>query len=191
MSDFFERFVADLTKGAAETEGFVRGGRVGVEVAREPQGHEQKLAAAIPPPIPRAAIAKKGPPPIPSKKAPVGAASMFTIGGKTPEWTKGGSVSGSYARGAEAALDAFGVKEAFWGAILPTAASFLGGAGLKKGLGWAASKFLPGAKGVGGAVGNVARKGLNVLNKGGLGADAMNMGANMVAGEAANRVFNG
>ena len=204
MSDFFERLVADMTKGAAETEGFIRGGRVAVQAQRDPQGFEQKLAAATPPPIPAAAfakkgpppppaaaMAKKGPPPVPKAKGATGAERMFTIGGKTPEWAKGGSVSGSYANGAEAALAAFGVKEAIWGTLATMGASLLGGSALKAGLGAAARRFAPAAANtLKGRIGGIAQKGLNTLNKGGMGADAMNMGASMVAGEAANRVFN-
>lgn len=45
MSDpFMDRFIADLVKGAEGTEGFMRGGRVGVEVSREHRGREEKLA---------------------------------------------------------------------------------------------------------------------------------------------------
>lgn len=44
MSDpFLDKFMAELIKGAEQAEGFVRGGRVGVEVKRD-HGHEEKLA---------------------------------------------------------------------------------------------------------------------------------------------------
>jgi hypothetical protein len=42
---FFDKFIADLVKGAENTQGFMRGGRVTVEVQREPRGREEKLAA--------------------------------------------------------------------------------------------------------------------------------------------------
>jgi hypothetical protein len=46
MSDaFFDKMIADLKEGAARSEGFMRGGRVGVEVSREHRGTESKLAA--------------------------------------------------------------------------------------------------------------------------------------------------
>jgi hypothetical protein len=45
MSDtFMDQFIADLVKGAERTEGFMRGGHVGVEVQREHRGREEKLA---------------------------------------------------------------------------------------------------------------------------------------------------
>ncbi len=45
MSDpFLDKFMEDLIKGAQSTEGFVRGGHVGVEVQRENRGREEKLA---------------------------------------------------------------------------------------------------------------------------------------------------
>lgn len=194
MSDFFDRLVADMTKGAAETEGFIRGGRVAVQAAHDPQGFEQKLAAAAPPPIPiraHGAEIRR----LVKKRQAEGLGDEVKLPGLPPVRSRASAdvspkLGHSYAQGAEDALDAFGVKQAFLGAVLPMAASFLGGSALKKGLGWAAGKFLPGAKGIGGMVGNVARKGMNVLNKGGIGADAMNMGANMGAAEVANRFVN-
>lgn len=44
MSDFLDKMIADLKEGAERSEGFMRGGRVGVEVARERRGREEKLA---------------------------------------------------------------------------------------------------------------------------------------------------
>lgn len=44
MSDFLDKMIADLKEGAERSEGFMRGGRVGVEVARERRGREAKLA---------------------------------------------------------------------------------------------------------------------------------------------------
>ena len=46
--DFGEKFIQDLMKGACNTEGFVRGSRVGVERQAD-RGHEEKLAAALGP----------------------------------------------------------------------------------------------------------------------------------------------
>lgn len=44
MSDrFMDQFIADLVKGAAQSRGFA-GGPVGVVVARDARGHEEKLA---------------------------------------------------------------------------------------------------------------------------------------------------
>lgn len=43
MSDIMEKIIADLIKGAAESEGFLRGGKVNVEIGRD-RGHETKLA---------------------------------------------------------------------------------------------------------------------------------------------------
>ena len=49
MSDsFFDKFIADLVKGAENTEGFMRGGHVTIDVQREPRGREEKLAAFMP-----------------------------------------------------------------------------------------------------------------------------------------------
>jgi len=39
-----EKIIADLIKGAAESEGFMRGGKVNVEIGRD-RGHETKIAA--------------------------------------------------------------------------------------------------------------------------------------------------
>jgi hypothetical protein len=44
MSDLMDRIIADLVEGAQRSEGFMRGGRAGVEVARENRGREEKLA---------------------------------------------------------------------------------------------------------------------------------------------------
>lgn len=45
MADpFFDKFIADLVKGAAASEGFMRGSRVRVHVADGPSGREEKLA---------------------------------------------------------------------------------------------------------------------------------------------------
>lgn len=44
MSNISDRIIEDLIKGAERTEGFLRGSRVGVEVARENRGREEKLA---------------------------------------------------------------------------------------------------------------------------------------------------
>lgn len=41
--DIADKIIADLIKGAQETEGFLRGGSVGVEIGK-PNGHEEKLA---------------------------------------------------------------------------------------------------------------------------------------------------
>ena len=42
---FFDKFIADLVKGAAASEGFVRGSRVQVVVGPEKAGREEKLAS--------------------------------------------------------------------------------------------------------------------------------------------------
>jgi hypothetical protein len=44
VSDIMEKIIADLIKGAAESEGFMRGGKVNVEIGRD-RGHETKLAS--------------------------------------------------------------------------------------------------------------------------------------------------
>lgn len=44
MSDILDKMIADLKEGASRSEGFLRGGHVGVEVARERRGREEKLA---------------------------------------------------------------------------------------------------------------------------------------------------
>lgn len=44
MPDLMDKIIADLVKGAQRSEGFMRGGQVGIEVAREPRGREEKLA---------------------------------------------------------------------------------------------------------------------------------------------------
>jgi hypothetical protein len=44
MSDLMDRIIADLVEGARRSEGFMRGSRAGVEVARENRGREEKLA---------------------------------------------------------------------------------------------------------------------------------------------------
>ena len=44
MSDLMDRIIADLVEGARRSEGFIRGGRASVEVARENRGRESKLA---------------------------------------------------------------------------------------------------------------------------------------------------
>lgn len=46
MSDILDKMIADLKEGASRSEGFLRGGHVGVEVARERRGEEHKLANA-------------------------------------------------------------------------------------------------------------------------------------------------
>lgn len=43
--DVLDAFIQDLTKGAAATEGFLRNGRMRVEVVRDNHGHETKVAA--------------------------------------------------------------------------------------------------------------------------------------------------
>lgn len=49
MSDFLDKMIADLKEGASRSEGFIRGGHVGVEVARERRGREEKLATIAAP----------------------------------------------------------------------------------------------------------------------------------------------
>ncbi len=44
MSDLMDRIIADLVEGARRSEGFMRGGRADVVVARENRGREEKLA---------------------------------------------------------------------------------------------------------------------------------------------------
>jgi hypothetical protein len=46
MSDnFFDKFIADLVKGAEASQGFMPGSKVNVEISREHRGREEKLAS--------------------------------------------------------------------------------------------------------------------------------------------------
>lgn len=145
MSDtFMDQFIADLVKGAERSEGFVRGGHVGVEVSRENRGREEKLASAD------ALLASR------------------------------------YAEGAHAALERFGVKEAF----LPLLGALAGGTLLRGGLGMAA-KGLAGRAGVGGMVGRGAQGALNWAGKSPMRGAAMDMAGSMAGGAAGSMLQGG
>ncbi len=145
MSDpFLDKFMEDLIKGAQSTEGFVRGGHVGVEVSRGNQGREEKLASAD------------------------------------------GLLASRYVEGAHAALERFGVKEAF----LPLLGALAGGTLLRGGLGMAA-KGLAGRAGVGGMIGRGAQGALNWAGKGPMRGAALDMAGSMAGGAAGSMLQGG
>lgn len=118
MPDIMDKIIADLIKGAERSEGFMRGGRVGIEVAREPRGREEKLAN-------HAGLgALAGGLALPGLGAPIGAA----LG--ADEGQRGPAAIGSVLGGAGGALAGGGI-----GALLatltghPELARMAGGAG--------------------------------------------------------------
>lgn len=148
MSDaFLDKFMAELIKGAEQSEGFIRGGRVGVEVSRENRGREEKLASA------------------------------------------NNLLASQYAKGSHAALERFGIKEAFL-PLLGMAGSLLGGTAARAGLGMAA-KGLAGKAGIGGMLGRGAQSALNWAGKSPMRGAALDMAGSMAGGAAGNMLQGG
>ncbi len=128
MSDLMDRIIADLVEGARRSEGFIRGSRANVEVARENRGREEKLAAFNGEPLGVRAVkaAIFGTPGQPMMDPSVTAARL--VHGtepaiKKPMTAKPPPIPAAAMRkaaedGALAALRTFGIKEAFIPALI-------------------------------------------------------------------------
>lgn len=156
MSDaFFDKFIADLVKGAEVNSRSVGGPGVNIVIDRENHGREEKVA----------------------NQGGVGG----HLGGKDDRSAfdrlrgKQSALEQRFADGAAAATRAFGLKEAFLGALAPIAGSILGGAGLRAGAGAL-------ARGAGGKMlGSLATKALPHMT-GGIGGAATDMIGSMAGG---------
>lgn len=248
MSDFTDRFIADLIKGAESSEGFIPGSRVAVEVAREARGREEKLAAdastylgGIPVAGPGlaglnasardgsmssgfltgagAGVGQYGGAALGSMLGnrlskyladrfdlneedaqllgmglgglggTIGGGMLGAAGGRAlGEPTKQGSLQDTYQEGVHAALEGFGVKEAFLGAIAPAVGSALGGTVAKAGLGALAGQARN--RGLRGMAGRAAETVLSKTQKG-MGAAAFDNAASMAGGALGQRLAPG
>ena len=180
MSDLMDRIIADLVEGARRSEGFIRGGRANVEVARENRGRETKLAAFDDAPLGiKAAIF--------SMTDPSVAAARLVHGTEAPIKKPAASpakppptppLRKAAADGAAAAMATFQIKEA----ILPLVGALLGGTALRAGAGAL-------ARGVGGkTLGNIAGKALPKMT-GGIGGAATDMVGSMAGGALGQKMM--
>lgn len=142
MADpFFDKFIADLVKGAEANSRANGGPGVNILIARENRGREEKLASHD------------------------GLSAL----------------AARYTDGVKAAAAAFGVKEAFLGALLPMAGSLLGGTAARAGVGAL-------ARGAGGsAVSGMASKMLPKMT-GGMGGMATDMLGSMAGGAVGQKL---
>lgn len=146
MSNFVDKIIEDLVKGASRAEGFMRGGRASVFVNRD--GREEKLAmfggaGGLMAPAAAAASMLSGGgaavrPKGPATPPPLPQAALDRMHASSP-FAAGPKLGQSYDAGVKAAFAAFGVKEGF-AQFLPMLAR--AGAAL-------APKLLPAAKSVG------------------------------------------